>query len=65
MGKNQSTPEHKPNEKRSLAKKKRGKGYLAMKEAGFGADEIAWCQRQDPLFKVKGMSRHRDMSLTK
>jgi hypothetical protein len=63
MGKNRpSIPEHKENEKRALAKKKRGFGRLAMKEAGFGKDQIGWCQRHDPHFKVKGKERHRALN---
>jgi len=48
--------ENKENNKRRIAKKKRGMGLGAI-----GSNEKtvvdSWCQRFDPLFKVKGIER--------
>ena len=52
-------PEHKPNAKRTKAKKKRGKGKSAMAEAKM--DHGKWAQKHDPLFRVKGNERHLRM----
>jgi len=52
--------EHKPNPKRTAAKKKRGKGTAAMGEKGM--DQAKWTQKHDPLFKVKGVKRHHKMN---
>ena len=51
--------EHAPNPKRADAKKKRGKGILAMEEKGM--DQATWTQKHDPLFKVKSKKRHELM----
>ena len=51
--------EHAPNPKRADAKKKRGKGILAMEEKGM--DQATWVQKHDPLFRVKGKERHERM----
>jgi hypothetical protein len=50
-------PIHASNERRSKAKLKRNRGQLAIKQSG--RSEIEWCQKCDPLFKVKGIERHR------
>ena len=51
--------EHAPNPKRAAAKKKRGKGILAMEERKM--DSATWTQKHDPLFRVKGLKRHEQM----
>ena len=51
--------EHAPNPKRAAAKKKRGKGTLAMEERKM--DQAEWTQKHDPLYKVKGQERHERM----
>jgi len=51
--------EHAPNPKRAAAKKKRGKGTLAMEEKGM--DQAEWAQKYDPLYKVKSQERHKRM----
>lgn len=45
------------NPKRGQSKLKRGFGKLAMEK--MGASESEWCQKFDPLFKVKGIERHK------
>jgi hypothetical protein len=63
MAKNRpSTPKHKANEKRAQAKLKRGFGRLAMKAAGYSENEMAWAQKHDPLYKVKGKARHQALN---
>jgi hypothetical protein len=57
MRKSQVCPVHKQNDRRGIAKLKRNKGLLAMKKAGKTPAE--WAQRTDPLFKIKGIKRHR------
>ena len=52
-------PVHKSNPKRAETKKKRGFGSLAMTEAKM--DQEQWTQKHDPLFKVKGIGRHRKL----
>jgi len=49
---------HKDNPKRAIAKKKRNRGQLAM---GNLITQAQWAQRHDPLFKVKGKERHRQL----
>ena len=57
MKKGAHCPEgHKENFSRGIAKAKRNKGLLAMEEAGMAPAE--WAQKFDPLFKVKGITRH-------
>ena len=56
MRNNPHIPAHKPNEKRGIAKAKRGRGLLAIPE---GMDVVQWCQKHDPLFKIKGIERYR------
>lgn len=46
-----------PNEKRKASKKARGFGMGYVN--AHGGDVIAWCQSNDPLFKVKGKERTR------
>lgn len=55
--KRKTTIENKPNPKRAEAKKKRGFGSLVMDNT----DPIVWAQKHDPLFKIKGIERHRKM----
>jgi len=55
MRKTPVVPVHKPNEKRSISKKARGKGRIAMGSNS----ESEWSRMHDPLFKIKGMERHR------
>jgi len=50
-------PDHKENFKRSISKEKRGFGKNVVKKLGSSLDE--WSQRHDPLFKVKGVERHK------
>jgi len=57
--KDRRIPEHAPNPKRAEAKKKRGKGTLAMEERKM--DQAAWCQLHDPLYQIKGQERHKRM----
>ena len=47
----------KRSKQRQQAKLARGKGQLAMKQAGMNHNQ--WTQQFDPLFKVKGQERHR------
>ena len=55
MRKRPVVPVNEPNENRSISKKARGKGKLAM-----GSNcEAEWSRMHDPLFKIKGMERHR------
>ena len=55
-------PAHDSNIKRSEAKSKRKKGVLAIKKEKM--DVMAWGQKHDPLFKVKGKERHRRLHAT-
>lgn len=57
--KDRRIPIHAPNPKRAVAKKKRGKGTLAMEEKGM--DQEIWAQKHDPLYRVKGRERHNRM----
>lgn len=50
-------PKHYPNMDRSEAKLKRGFGKLAVQASGLS--EIDWCRKRDPLYKIKGIDRHR------
>jgi len=50
-------PAHKDNEKRTLAKQKRGFGQFAMEKAGMNQSQ--WARKFDPLFQIKGKERHR------
>jgi len=61
MRKKPVIPVHKTNEKRSIAKNKRGRGKLAMGNNS----EAEWSQIHDPLFKIKGMERYKRMQLRK
>ena len=60
-------PIHKEKEQRAIGKNKRGFGRLAMKTAGLDnedqADQITWCRKHDPLYKIKGMARIRSLEL--
>jgi len=49
-------PTHKDNPQRAVAKKKKGFGLLAIPE---NMTEAQWAQKHDPLFKVKGIERHK------
>lgn len=49
-------PKHRDNPKRAEAKKKRGYGHLAIPN---NMTEVQWTQKHDPLFKVKGITRHK------
>lgn len=42
--------------KRQQAKLARGRGQLAMRQAGM--NHARWTQQFDPLFQVKGQERH-------
>jgi len=56
MSKNRPTcPIHTPNENRSKAKFKRGKGIIAIRKSNL--TEIEWCQKHDKLFKIKSKKR--------
>jgi hypothetical protein len=58
MGKNKPVvPANKENPKRTAAKLKRGFGQGMIKKLGIS--EVEWCQRFDPLFKVKGKERRK------
>jgi hypothetical protein len=50
-------PTHAENLRRSEAKLKRGRGVLAVSKSGLSI--IEWGQKHDPLFKIKGIKRHR------
>lgn len=56
MGKNKPfVPTNKDNPKRTAVKLKRGVGQGMIQKLGIS--EAEWCQRFDPLFKVKGKER--------
>lgn len=53
------------NPKRRAAKKARGFGMGHIDPTGDAGKDIydAWCQKHDPLFKVKGKERYRRLKM--
>lgn len=51
------------NKNRAVTKKARGKGTLAMSEAGMSLTE--WTRNHDPLFNIKGIERYNRLKFSR